>query len=81
MRADPKNLPNDLTKPWPWPGYAGFALQDWSTAYTEKGEVYDFVSKHGITGFVTVAGDSQDDISLDWITFCLRCLDWQVRLL
>jgi alkaline phosphatase D len=57
MRADPQNLPDGLTNPWPWPGYAGFALQDWSTAYTEKGEIYDFVSQHGITGFVTIAGD------------------------
>jgi len=57
MRADPQNLPAGVTKPWPWPGYAGFALQDWSTAYTEKGEIYDFVSEHGITGFVTITGD------------------------
>jgi alkaline phosphatase D len=57
MRADPQNLPDGITKPWPWSGYAGFALQDWSTAYTEKGEIYDFVSKHGITGFATIAGD------------------------
>ncbi|HEX8801041.1 MAG TPA: alkaline phosphatase D family protein [Terriglobales bacterium] len=57
MRADPQNLPEGLTKPWPWPGYAGFALQDWSTACTEKGEIYDFVSQRGITGFVTIAGD------------------------
>ena len=57
MRADPQNLPEGLTKPWPWPGYAGFALQDWSTACIEKGEIYDFVSQRGITGFVTIAGD------------------------
>ena len=57
MRADPQNLPKGITKPWPWPGYAGFTIQDWSTAYVEKGEIYDFVSEHGITGFVTVAGD------------------------
>ncbi len=57
MRADPQNLPQGLTKPWPWSGYAGFALQDWSTAYTEKGEIYDFVSQQEITGFVTIAGD------------------------
>src|SRR6516162_4325175 len=57
MRADPQNLPEGLTKPWPWPGYAGFALQDWSTSYVERGEIYDFVQNRGITGFVTVAGD------------------------
>lgn len=57
MRADPQNLPEGITKPWPWTGYAGFALQDWSTAYSEKGEIYDFVAEHGITGFTTIAGD------------------------
>jgi len=57
MRADPQNLPAGITKPWPWSGYAGFGLADWSTAYMEKGEIYDFVEKHGITGFTTIAGD------------------------
>ena len=57
MRADPQNLPAGITKPWPWSGYAGFGLADWSTAYTEKGEICDFVGKHGITGFTTIAGD------------------------
>ena len=57
MRADPQHLPEGMTKPWPWNGYAGFAIQDWSTAYTEKGEIYDFVAEHGITGFATIAGD------------------------
>ena len=57
MRADPQNLPAGITKPWPWAGYAGFPLQDWSTVYTERGEIYDFVREHGITGFVTTAGD------------------------
>jgi alkaline phosphatase D len=57
MRADPQNLPAGMTKPWPWSGYAGFALQDWSTAYSERAEIYDYVRANGITGFVTVAGD------------------------
>lgn len=57
MRADPQNLPQGLTKPWPWAGYAGFAMGDWSTAYVERGEIYDYVREHGITGFATVAGD------------------------
>jgi alkaline phosphatase D len=57
MRADPQNLPSGITKPWPWTGFAGFAIADWSTAYTERGQIYDFVREHGITGFVTVAGD------------------------
>ena len=57
MRADPQNLPEGLTRHWPWSGYAGFGGGDHSTAYVERGEIYDFVLKNGITGFATVAGD------------------------
>ena len=61
MRADPQNLPAGLTKPWPGAGFAGFDASngtgDHSTAYTERGEIYDFVRDHGITGFATIAGD------------------------
>jgi alkaline phosphatase D len=57
MRADLQNLPAGITKPWPWSGYAGSPIQDWSTVYLERGEIYDFVREQGITGFATVAGD------------------------
>jgi alkaline phosphatase D len=57
MRADPQNLPAGLTTPWPGAGYAAFSGTDFSTAYTEKGEIYDFVRDQGITGFATVSGD------------------------
>jgi alkaline phosphatase D len=57
MRADPQNLPSGITNPWPWVGYANFPMQDWGSAYCERGEICDFVAAHGITGFVTVAGD------------------------
>ena len=57
MRADPQNLPPGLTKPWPGAGYAGFGGGDHSSAYVERGEIYDFVHDHGITGFATIAGD------------------------
>jgi alkaline phosphatase D len=61
MRADPQNLPRGLTTIWPGKGYAGFdagfGAGDHSTAFVERGEVYDFIREHGITGFVTVAGD------------------------
>ncbi|HEU0369786.1 MAG TPA: alkaline phosphatase D family protein, partial [Candidatus Acidoferrum sp.] len=58
MRADPQNLPAGTGKPWPWTGYASFAGSgDHSTAFFERGEIYDFVREHGITGFATVAGD------------------------
>jgi alkaline phosphatase D len=61
MRADPQNLPPGRTKQWPGAGYAGFDAStgagDHSTAYVERGEIYDFVRDNGITGFATVAGD------------------------
>jgi alkaline phosphatase D len=57
MRADLHNLPEGIAKPWPWSGYAGCPIQDWSTVYMERGEIYDFVRENGITGFATVAGD------------------------
>lgn len=61
MRADPQNLPPGLTAAWPGAGFAGFDAStgagDHSTAYLERGEIYDFVRDHGITGFATIAGD------------------------
>lgn len=61
MRADPQHLPAGLTQSWPGAGYAGFDAStgagDHSTAYVERGEIYDFVRDHGITGFATIAGD------------------------
>lgn len=57
MRADPQNLPPEITKQWPGAGYAGFGGGDHSTAYVERGEIYDFVQENGVTGFATVAGD------------------------
>src|SRR5580692_1687056 len=57
MRADPQNLPSGLTKPWPGTGYAGFGGGDHSSAFVERGAIYDFVRKNNITGFATVAGD------------------------
>jgi alkaline phosphatase D len=57
MRADLQNLPKGTGKPWPGKGYGTSPLGDHGTAYTERGEIYDFVQAHGITGFATVAGD------------------------
>ena len=45
MRADPQNLPEGFTKPWPGAGYATFAMGDPSSAYMERGEIYDFVRR------------------------------------
>jgi alkaline phosphatase D len=55
-RADPQNLPAGLTTPWP----GGFALLgggDHSTAYVERGEIYDLVRDARLTGFAVVSGD------------------------
>lgn len=57
MRADLQNLPPGISKPWPGSDYATSPLGDHGTAYTERGEIYDFVRANGITGFATVAGD------------------------
>jgi alkaline phosphatase D len=56
-RADPQNLPAGLTTPWPGQGYAGFGGGDPSSAYIERGEIYDLVRDEKITGFAAVAGD------------------------
>jgi alkaline phosphatase D len=57
MRADPQNLPADVTPRWPGGGYAGFGGGDHGSAYVERTEIYEFVARHKITGFATVAGD------------------------
>jgi alkaline phosphatase D len=58
MRADPQNLPPGMVgSAWPGAGYASFGGGDVSTAYQERGEIYDFIQEQAITGFDTVAGD------------------------
>lgn len=57
MRTDPLNLPTGLTTPWPGQSYATFGGVDFSTALTERGELYDFVRDSKIAGFVVVSGD------------------------
>ena len=56
LRADFQNLPAGMPK-WPGAGYADGGGGDWSGCLRERGEVYDFVRDHQITGFATVAGD------------------------
>jgi alkaline phosphatase D len=57
MRADLQNLPQGAAKRWPESGYAVSPMGDHGSAYTERGEIYDFVQANRIAGFVTVAGD------------------------
>lgn len=55
-RADPQNLPPEITKPWPG-GYALLGGNDHSGAYVERGEIYDLIRDAKITGFAVVSGD------------------------
>ena len=57
MRTDPQNLPAGLARPWPGQGYATFGGGDFSSALTERTEIYDHVRQAGVDGFVTVSGD------------------------
>jgi alkaline phosphatase D len=56
-RADPLNLPADVTKPWPGKSYATLSGGDYSGAWVERAEIYDLIREHRITGFATVFGD------------------------
>ncbi len=59
MRADPQNLPPGMVaSAWPGAGYASFGGVDFASACQERGEIYDFIRQHEITGFATVAGDA-----------------------
>jgi len=59
MRADPQNLPAGMVaSAWPGAGYASFGGVDFSTAHQERGEIYDFIREHAISGLATVAGDA-----------------------
>jgi len=56
-RADPQNLPAEITPRWPGTAYAGMGSGDVSAAYVERAEIYDFIARNRISGFATVAGD------------------------
>ncbi len=55
-RADPQNLPEGSPS-WGGAGYATFGGSDWSTAATERAEIFQAIRNAGITGFAIVAGD------------------------
>ena len=56
-RADPRNLPAGLTRPWPGSGYACFGGGDLGAMYRERTELYGHIHDHRVDGFVTVSGD------------------------
>jgi alkaline phosphatase D len=56
-RVDLQNLPPGSAMPWPGKGYATYEDGDHGSAYVERAEIYSFVRRESITGFITVAGD------------------------
>ncbi|HEY6033969.1 MAG TPA: alkaline phosphatase D family protein [Kofleriaceae bacterium] len=58
QRADPENLPAGVTKqPWPAGKFAAIGNPDYSSAWVERGEIYDLIRDAKITGFAIVSGD------------------------
>lgn len=57
-RADPQNLPTEGVPLWPGASYATIQTGDYATAYRERAEIYAVVRDFGITGFVTLCGNS-----------------------
>jgi alkaline phosphatase D len=58
-RADPMNLPVELTagNAWPSESFALMQVGDYGAAYAERGEICDCVRDAGITGLAVVSGD------------------------
>ena len=57
-RADPENLPSELTKkPWPKGTFANLGGGDHGSAWVERREIYNLVRDSKITGFAIVSGD------------------------
>src|SRR5205085_3098461 len=51
-RVDPQNLPAGLVQSaWPGAGYGSMGAADFGVANYERGQIYDFVREHRITGF------------------------------
>jgi alkaline phosphatase D len=58
QRADPENLPAELTKQkWPAGRFANVGGGDYGSAWVERGEIYDLVRDAKITGFAVLSGD------------------------
>lgn len=58
MRTDAENIPEDVIKTkWMGKGYGTFANPDFSSAYSERAEIYNLVRDKKLSGFVTVSGD------------------------
>ncbi|MDO1559975.1 alkaline phosphatase D family protein [Brevundimonas sp. 2R-24] len=57
MRMDMQNLPEGMTPAWPGRDFGVIGSLDFSGAFHERNEMYQFVRDQGLTGFVTVSGD------------------------
>jgi alkaline phosphatase D len=56
-RTDLRELPSGMGAPWPGAGHATLGGTDWTGYRTERGEIFDFVKRRGLTGFAIVSGD------------------------
>jgi len=56
-RADLQHLPQAAGAKWTAPGYGVITEDDWSAYRTERNAILDAIRTHGITGFVSIAGD------------------------
>ncbi len=56
-RSDCSNVPADTGVHWPTTGYGQLGDDDWSGFRTERAEILEFIRTHGVTGFVSLAGD------------------------
>lgn len=58
MRTDPQNLPTGLVKDkWPGKDFGTFGGGDFSSAFSERAEIYDTVHDQNVSGFVIISGD------------------------
>lgn len=58
MRTDPQNLPAGLIKEkWPGKDFGSFGNADFSSAFSERAEIYDTVRDHKVSGFAIISGD------------------------
>jgi alkaline phosphatase D len=58
MRTDPQNLPTGLVKDkWPGKDFGTFGGGDFSSAFSERAEIYNIVRDQNVSGFVIISGD------------------------
>jgi alkaline phosphatase D len=56
-RLDLQNLPDNISLKWPATGYAQMVGEDWSGYRFERAEILGLLTREGITGLASLAGD------------------------